>query len=613
MPIVLRMTPGSNNADWPKFYENGCIGTFRHDTLNYTNINSLEEIEKHHPNRDLGSARTILDFKNAPNGSFVVVGNSSSKFIGIGVLNGDYIYTSFKERPEGLKSYPHLRKVHWLSNMEVSFDEPLFTVDAVQVLDSSAAKRIIAKYKDAGVALPDSDEMTINNEIEVSIEVAKLLNLTQYTRNIILYGPPGTGKTFTVHAFRQHFLSNLTAKLEEANNLNSLLRWQAIALTLYHAGADEALSVNAMLDLQPLARYEAQRASKSPYASVMTELIERGLDGEGQPVNAKYQRTPAIFLKLPNKTWTLSEQGRRHVEAHLLAQSKADWSAAPESRTAFVTFHPSFAYEEFVEGLRPVTDDEGQLTYPIRDGVFKRICHDAEQELHAASAAQREVRPFLLVIDEINRANIAKVFGELMTLIEDDKRVTADGRGLRVTLPYSGESFGVPENLYIVGTMNTADRSIALLDLALRRRFTFLEVLPDPEVIRQTSGENGVVDGVDVAALLEALNRRLRVMLDRDHQMGHSYLTGVTRGLDELHFRWYRKVIPLLQEYFYNDGQKLLDLLGPAFIQVGQRVGGLGGRLDYDVVDQTGAAFRSALQQLCKAKPQAAQEDPSPA
>jgi MoxR-like ATPase len=223
----------------------------------------------------------------------------------------------------------------------------------------------------------------------------------------------------------------------------------------------------------------------------------------------------------------------------------------------FVTFHQSFGYEEFVEGLRPVTDEEveGEIKYEVRAGVFKEICARAE----TAWRAHREDAPnYLFVIDEINRANIAKVFGELITLIEDDKRL---GRvnALSVRLPYSGELFGVPPNLYIVGTMNTADRSIALLDLALRRRFSFIELMPKPELAK-------TVAGVNLAQVLSRLNRDISLLLDRDHQIGHSYFMNV-KTPDELHFAWYRRVIPLLQEYFYNDATRLYALLGDQFLK----------------------------------------------
>jgi len=221
-----------------------------------------------------------------------------------------------------------------------------------------------------------------------------------------------------------------------------------------------------------------------------------------------------------------------------------------------VTFHQSFAYEEFVEGLKPLPPEEEQkqITYDVIAGGFRRICSRAE----AAWQAQGDDAPkYCLIIDEINRANIAKVFGELITLIEDDKRLGATNE-LTVTLPYSGQLFGVPPNLHILGTMNTADRSIALLDIALRRRFTFVQIPPEPSLLRE-------IAGVDLSDLLTQLNRRLATLLDRDHQIGHSYLMGI-EDIEQLRFVWYHQIVPLLQEYFYNDGQRLRAVLGDGFV-----------------------------------------------
>jgi 5-methylcytosine-specific restriction protein B len=271
-----------------------------------------------------------------------------------------------------------------------------------------------------------------------------------------------------------------------------------------------------------------------------------------------------------------------------------------DSQTEFVTFHQSFAYEEFVEGLRPLPPREGdtQIRYGVVAGVFRKICKEAE---NASNANKDDPPKYLLVIDEINRANIAKVFGELITLIEDDKRLGQKNE-ITATLPYSGHRFGVPSNLYILGTMNTADRSIALLDLALRRRFTFKEMPPDPSLLSP-------VAGVDLSRLLTRLNERVVALLDRDHQIGHSYflsLDGNARGTD-LQFIWYHRIVPLLQEYFYNDGERLHAVLGDDFVKLTEVSNdtslALGDCYDseakrYEIVKRAGEEFISALQKL---------------
>ena len=168
------------------------------------------------------------------------------------------------------------------------------------------------------------------------------------------------------------------------------------------------------------------------------------------------------------------------------------------------------------------------------------------------------IKPYYLVIDEINRGNISKIFGELITLIEKDKR-----GNMKVKLPYSKSDFTVPDNLYVIGTMNTADRSIALLDTALRRRFTFVEIEPDPEVLIKENCNN-INDTVDVAKILEKINKKITEKLDRDHRIGHAYFMDIDT-LANLYNVWYYNIIPLLNEYFYNDFETVKEIIGNDF------------------------------------------------
>ena len=231
-------------------------------------------------------------------------------------------------------------------------------------------------------------------------------------------------------------------------------------------------------------------------------------------------------------------------------------------RFEFVTFHQSYAYEDFVEGIRPVTEN-GAVTYEVRPGVLKRLCDRARRTPD---------KRFALFIDEINRGNVAKVFGELITLVEVDKRIRIDAlgnrlascKGLEVTLPYSGERFGVPANVDVIGTMNTADRSIALLDSALRRRFRFEELTPKPELLETIDDSEG--NAIDLRQLLQAMNARLSRLLHRDQTLGHSYFYHV-KSFDELRRVFAREILPFLQEAFYDDWRQIRYVLADQAVE----------------------------------------------
>ena len=237
---------------------------------------------------------------------------------------------------------------------------------------------------------------------------------------------------------------------------------------------------------------------------------------------------------------------------------------------AMVTFHQSFSYEDFIEGIRPKLEGAGEIDYELRDGIFKRI---------ANTARENRDRRYVLVIDEINRGNIPKILGELITLVEDSRRLGKPGE-TRATLPYSNQDFGVPENLHIIGTMNTADRSILLLDTALRRRFHFVEMMPDPE-------DKHIFDdiqGVRIRKMLKAMNERISLLLDREHQIGHTYLFHV-KNVEALADKFQNAIFPLLQEYFYDDWSKIREVLGGNGFVVEQKPKYTTGLRGSDLVD----------------------------
>ncbi|WP_321779334.1 McrB family protein [Sulfurimonas sp.] len=205
-----------------------------------------------------------------------------------------------------------------------------------------------------------------------------------------------------------------------------------------------------------------------------------------------------------------------------------------EKRVEFITFHQSYSYEDFIEGFRP--SDDG---IKLEDGIFKKLCEEA---------GHNKEQNFYIVIDEINRGNISKIFGELITLIEEDKRDVYE-----VTLSYSKQSFSVPSNLYIIATMNSTDKSIATIDIALRRRFTFLKMKPNLELVTYPEAKD----------MMQKLNEYISKNLNEDYQLGHSYFMKIQNN-DDLEFVKEYKIKPLLEEYFYADEKSADEIMSEA-------------------------------------------------
>lgn len=381
----------------------------------------------------------------------------------------------------------------------------------------------------------------------------------------------------------------------------------------------------------------------------------------GPPGTGKTYHTINKALEILEPDFVCKEENREEALKRFNQYKK-------DGRIVFTTFHQSMSYEDFIEGIKPITY-EGQVSYNIEDGIFCQIAkkahfrvkfdiftNDVKDRLNNGQKVvfksrtnkdqiiatvdgdtirffdsknkvdndtvtfyklqkldetgyipeksmniQDEIRdviggnptyywtilneineyyrkkttpllksaPYVLIIDEINRGNVANIFGELITLIEEDKRL-GKPEALEVQLPYSKKPFGVPNNLYIIGTMNTADRSVEALDSALRRRFSFVEMMPKPELLSNVIISD-VGNKTTLKDLLETINRRIEVLKDREHQIGHSYFmkyvgqSSVTAA--SLKSIFTDKIIPLLQEYFYGDYEKIQLVLGNGFVK----------------------------------------------
>lgn len=399
--------------------------------------------------------------------------------------------------------------------------------------------------------------------------VQQAMKVLDYTRNLILYGPPGTGKTFIARKIAEELIARQGQKgqpdellLQKVTETHTL--FDVVALGLYLAGPNKSQSVGEIMQFPIIKSRFKVRPVNNP-KEVIWSTLQIHSDPESKTVKVTNKAGQALFDKEPDSKWKLIPSGKEYVEQSLAdalneLRVKAGGDIQPKDFISSVTFHQSYSYEDFIEGIRPKPDSEeaGPSAYEVMPGIFRRIC---------TRAIANPDNHFVLLIDEINRGNIAKIFGELITLIEDDKR-GGEKNELTATLPYSGGTFVVPNNLYVIGTMNTADRSIALLDVALRRRFAFFEMMPDPELLGDESVVSDEGISVHLGNLLKSLNNKICESLDRNHQIGHSYFWKISQAPKEqrlslLEYSWNYQVLPLIEEYFYSQRSRLLDILAP--------------------------------------------------
>jgi len=404
-------------------------------------------------------------------------------------------------------------------------------------------------------------------------------NMNNFPLNQILYGPPGTGKTYKLlnEYFNYFRITDKTINKEEYETeiISKLNWWQIITLVLLEGKAK-------VPDIKKhrYIKYKLQVSNtKSLNQTVWGQLSSHTIQ-ESETVNYARRVDPLFFDKSADSTWHIIEEKKDLIDdlteiAFKINDYKENKVTANNYK--FITFHQSFSYEDFIEGIKPVMNEESSeenINYSIEKGIFYNCCDEAaklagflslKDAIENYSKSERverfkSAKPYGIFIDEINRGNISQIFGELITLIEEDKRLGESE--IILELPYSKNKFGVPPNLFIIGTMNTADRSVEALDAALRRRFCFEEMPP----LYELEGLQKDIFGYKASGILKTINSRIEKLIDKDHTIGHSYL--LNKDKDSIVDSFYKNIIPLLQEYFFGDYGKLGLVLGKGFVHL---------------------------------------------
>jgi 5-methylcytosine-specific restriction endonuclease McrBC GTP-binding regulatory subunit McrB len=526
------------------------------NTTNYKSINIKKDLES--------GMRSIEPWVNQMKVGDLVFIMGKNQYNGIAVIESDYDFNNHKidMGESGLK--PAI-KVNYIHKLDLPIEHQLkthnnpttfasldkYSFNLKSTLDMLKSK--VPKAYEELLNLVASNSEVINTEND------NFLNIN--TTNQILYGPPGTGKTYYLKDQLFDRYTSRQTSISKEQHFETVVGgcswWQVIAIALLDL---KNAKVTNIFEHEWVQKKASLSNSKTIRPTLWGQLQSHTIN-ECKHVNVSSRQQPLLFNKTEDSYWEILEDEVKELvpELYDLKDSVENYSPDPDTiikNYDFVTFHQSFAYEDFIEGIKPISPEEGEeakdLGYAIEDGVFKKLCLKAKNDPN---------NRYAIFIDEINRGNVSAIFGELITLIEIDKRKDAENE-ISIKLPYSKTAFSVPSNIDIYGTMNTADRSVEALDTALRRRFEFKEMMPDYTVI-----ENEEVVEIKLSEVLETINQRIELLIDRDHTIGHSYFVKVT-STEKLANAFNNKIVPLLQEYFYGDYGKIGLVLGSGFVDI---------------------------------------------
>ena len=400
-------------------------------------------------------------------------------------------------------------------------------------------------------------------------------NMNPISLNQILYGPPGTGKTYNTINRALQIIENkslIELESEERDALKQRFDHYSnngqIMFTTFH----QSMSYEDFIEgIKPEIEEDAEGGKTVIYEvkkGIFKQIAEeaRKIRYQSEEYVQQYTFDDAwnklielVKDKISKKTllkigsWEYGLSSKDSLK-YSSVNSPSQYTFTITKQNILDSYHkkiarPSGAFQKDMNEIVEFMKTEFQLA-------------DYVEENEISNKIEQTPKPYVLIIDEINRGNVSQIFGELITLIEEDKRLGKD-EALEVILPYSKEKFGVPSNLHIIGTMNTADRSVEALDTALRRRFSFVEMMPEYEELKKIQ-----FDDFQLGELLKTINSRIEALLDRDHTIGHSYFINIKPNETEaLKEAFTNKIIPLLQEYFYHDYEKLALILGEGFVE----------------------------------------------